>query len=1010
MPSRVTAYSALRRSLFPVRLAGFRLGSGGERLALVAVGILAGAAALAAVLGGRLVMQDKALARATAGLTAENRNVQVAWFGEFGGRWRTLDAEVVPRLSAVSNGRTPERAMLYRESQIEGRLINLRAANDLKPYIRLTSGRLPSPCVPSHCEVVRIAGVGPVPSTPRLRLVQVGVGTLDPRAPFAAFIHPVLNTQRAQAVRYHTPQPSPVMLANGVDGLSQNAELATFFRSYAWFAPLRAGDVHPWSVGPYAHAVARLRAELASISDRYEVTAPTDQLTAAVAASRVAASRLLLLGGETAALLLAFTILAASALRRDAAAARDRLLWAGARRWQVELATFAETAGVAIAATALGWIVGGLAAYGVATYAGSPGWATVRHGVVSASGLAFAGLAAALSALLLYGAVRARPVQLGRLAVTPLDMAALAAAAVVATGWARGSVDPTALGHGHGTSGFVLLLPALVTFAAAITAARLLVPTLRGLGRLGRRGPLPLRLASLSLARHPGQATVAATFLVASIGLALFAAVYRSTLLTGQVDEAAYAVPAPYIAAEDLSQLVPVLHAWHGPATEVLRETGNVPAGVSFGFLGLPATALPTIGGWRSDFSRSSLPSLAAAIAPTADTSLVTAALPAGSSFRLPAATTGNLVAIRAFFRSPVGDIVGVPLGTVRPGRSTVLSGAIPYTHARLVSLELDIVNSGRITANAGTGLQPSARGSLRLGTPHVDGTALPQLFANWIGTGGAAQQSNGKVRYSLTPDLVARFRPRQPTDGFPLPVLATPGVASAAGPDEIVPLSVEGETIRAHIAAVVTRFPSIVGEAVIADRATAAAILDTRSPGLGTTNELWAQTLRGRAPTTVEVTTRAAVLADLRADPLARGALLTLAATSLLALALALVGLILGVVADRRDDQGELFDMEAQGASPATLRMHLRLRALLVAAFGVVGAVATGAVLSALVLSLVAVTASAAAPEPPLRLMPNVPLLLLATAGYIVLAALLVMGATALTGKSPSRAAEAAA
>ncbi len=78
---------------------------------------------------------------------------------------------------------------------------------------------------------------------------------------------------------------------------------------------------------------------------------------------------------------------------------------------------------------------------------------------------------------------------------------------------------------------------------------------------------------------------------------------------------------------------------------------------------------------------------------------------------------------------------------------------------------------------------------------------------------------------------------------------------------------------------------------------------------------------------------------------------------------------MLLGVAADRRDERGELFDLEAQGASPATIRSHLRLRAFLLAAFGLLGGLATGAVLSALVLSLVSVTASAAQPEPPLRL-----------------------------------------
>ena len=55
--------TTLRRLVFPLRLVAARLGAGGERALLVAVGVVAGAAVLAAVLAGRLVMQDRALAR-----------------------------------------------------------------------------------------------------------------------------------------------------------------------------------------------------------------------------------------------------------------------------------------------------------------------------------------------------------------------------------------------------------------------------------------------------------------------------------------------------------------------------------------------------------------------------------------------------------------------------------------------------------------------------------------------------------------------------------------------------------------------------------------------------------------------------------------------------------------------------------------------------------------------------------------------------------------------------------
>src|SRR4029453_17999179 len=113
-----------------------------------------------------------------------------------------------------------------------------------------------------------------------------------------------------------------------------------------------------------------------------------------------------------------------------------------------------------------------------------------------------------------------------------------------------------------------------------------------------------------------------------------------------------------------------------------------------------------------------------------------------------------------------------------------------------------------------------------------------------------------------------------------------------------------------------------------------------------------------------LEVTSHDALLSDLRSEPLARGTLLTLVAAALAALGLALVGLLLVVVSDLRDERGELFDLEAQGAAPDTLRRHLRLRTAFAAVFGLVGGIATGAILAALVVALVTLTAAAGSTE----------------------------------------------
>jgi hypothetical protein len=1015
----------LRKIAYPLRLVASRLRAGGQRLLLVAVGVVAAAAVFSAVVAGRLVMQDRSLAQATGQLAPGDREVAVSWSGA-SNSFASLDRLVRPRVRAAL-GQSPVAAMLFREASIQGRLVNLRAADDLGRWVRLTSGRLPTRCVPSHCEVLRLEGAGPIPSTPYLRLVEVGHAVLKPDAPFGAFVLPAApSSQIERSVRYHTPQPSPVVIANGVAGLSRTAELETFYRSYGWFVPIRPGDVHPWAIDAFGSQVQALTAEIEAHSDQFQVSAPTDALAAAAGASTAAARRLLLLGSEGGALLLAFTILAASALRRDVADARRRLTWFGARRWQVELFTLAESLAIAVAAALTGTVAGGAIAAIVADRAGSPPGDVVRHALLSASGLAGALALAGAAGILLYATVRAAPPQLSRLALTPLDAAALGAVAVVLVGWARGSVDAAQLaGSGGGTSAFLLLVPALIVFAAAIAAARLLGPALRLVGRSARRGPIALRLAAASLARNPGHATIAATFLVASLGLALFAVSYRSTLLQGQHDEATYAVPASFVLTEDLTQLVPVLHgaprsAFPRSPIEALRLSGNVASGATFTVLGLPAGQLATVGGWRPDFASQPPAELGRELAPRGSMALKTTALPAGRRFTLAVSTTGDDVGLRAIFRSPLGDYESIALGRTVGRRTVTLHARTPFRHSTLAQLEVDILNGGRLTANAGVGIQPSAKGVLRLGAPRVDGRPVRHAFANWLGTGGVGGTA-ARLGYLLTTERTGIFRPAEPTDGRPLPVLATARVAAEAGPHGIIPLQIEGEQVAGRIVGRIDRFPSIVGDAVVADRQTISTLLDTRSPGLGLTDELWlnvpaaiepqtAATL-ARAPfTQLTVASQATTLDRLEADPLARGALLTLACTAAVALLLALLGLVLSVVGDMRDDRGELFDLEAQGASPATIRAHLRLRALLVAAFGIAGGLGLGAILSTLVISLVSVTAGAAEPEPPLRLAIDLPLLAAAAAAYVVVAALLVLAATTLRGRAPSRAAEAQA
>ena len=107
----------------------------------------------------------------------------------------------------------------------------------------------------------------------------------------------------------------------------------------------------------------------------------------------------------------------------------------------------------------------------------------------------------------------------------------------------------------------------------------------------------------------------------------------------------------------------------------------------------------------------------------------------------------------------------------------------------------------------------------------------------------------------------------------------------------------------------------------------------------------------------------------------------------------LAAIGVLLTILGDMRDESGELYDLEAQGATPRNLQRHLLLRAGIVAVLGLVGGVAAGAIVSALVVAVVTVTAGAGVALPPLQLTVDwrlVGLALAALAFVSLLAALL--------------------
>lgn len=1010
--------------MYVIWLAAKRLRAKKGSAALAAAGIAAGAAALAVVLAGSMVAQDRSVARALRAIDPTQQPLRATWGGISGQgaeSFASLDRAARRALTPLT-GRPPFAVLLYKESRFGGALADLGAIDGLGRWVRLRSGRLPRVCTPSRCEVVQVAGAGPLPQLPGAHFVRVGTGRLVSGLPLGESLGVRAPTPAEQAaISYHAPHQPPVLLAEGVPQLLKAAPLDLIYRTISWVVPLRSADVHPWSLDAFAARVARAGSELENDSDAFGLTSPVSDLQTARDQARVAGRRLLLVGGTTAALLLAFALLAASAMSQEAEAAARRLTWYGARRRQLAGIFAAEAAATAVVGAAVGWAAGSAVSIAVADRAGSPAWAVVTHSALAASGLAAAAGVGVAAALILLGSLRPSRLRVGALRLSPVDLAAVAALAVVVLTLARGQVSASALAQEQGTGVTLLILPGLAAFVAAVACVRLLGPGLRLLERAARRASVPVRLAALSVARHPGRSAIAVGFLVVSLGLALFASTYRSTLTRNQADEAAFAVPLDYTLQEDFSNVLepPLaaapLSAYRalGPGVQalpVIREFGDagaVSGAVSTAVLGIPSGGLRLLR-WRSDFSATSPATLARRIEPNGPVALRGLRLPADArTLTLPVELRGKPIKLTATVETLRQDFVLLPFGLVLPGRHRLASSLPPAARGGLVtSLELDLsIRGNRIFGQiGGRGNIAEEAGALTLGRMTAGGMVLPG-YSGWIGNAGIRplETSGGaQIRYLLTSAVLSHFRPRQPTDGRPVPVIASPALARAAGPDGIVPIQLGDQRLHVRVVGIASRFPTIDSDFVVGDESWLLGAMNADFPGAGVPSEIWikggpqlGRTFEQPPFDVLQLSSRRAVLEGLRSDPLARGSLIALGFAAVIALLLALAGVMLAVAGDLRDERGELRDLEAQGAEPATLRRHLRLRALLLVGIGLAGGIATGAALGGLVVGVVTLTANASSPEPPLRLEVDWPLLAAGLAAYAVLVVALVAALT---------------
>jgi len=958
--------TSLRRTVAAVGLGLHRVRHGGTPAVLVGAGIAAAAALLAAVAVGAAIAEQRSLERAVDAIPPPAKTVRVAWFGLAlqSDPYAGLDADARGALREVLDGDATA-TVLFRESTVRGAFVALGAVDGLARWARVTEGRLPRSCTASRCEVLQLRGSRPLPRG----FVVVGRGRLTSTALFGDAVPADRNDlERARlapalqrSARYHQPSPPPLLLADRVRSLTNLPDLRASYRSYGWIAEIGGGDVRPGDVAAFADAAVRERSTLQARSVGFELSAPTQELVAARDRARVGARRLLLLGGQASALLLAFAGFAATRLRAPADADERRLVRAGVPLWQravgIGAQSFALAALAVTGAWAASWLVARAAAGRDVTQAALGG----RDGMVAAGVLALAAAAAVAIAL----SARAQRSRFGA-----FDAVALALVLAIAAALARGAADADEIVRGDGVGAVLLALPVAVVTVAAVATARLVVPAARALARRVPPDAGAVRLGALSVARRPGAGALAAAFLAVSVGLGFFAAAYRETLEGGQREQAAFALGADLVLREDLRRLVPVrevatpgrLRALRADAAPVLRASANVPglAGATgLAVLGLDARLLDTLRGADVSTPPLALPS-----------QLVGPRVPRDAR-RLEVVFRSSRpgVALEAAVRGPDGAFERLRLPAAVP----------PHLRGGIV-VGLRIVPPPRLQER-GADAGRSFSGTAAVGSLRADGKPIEERFASWTTVGGASYR-DGRLAYTLTGQADAWFRPRQRLDGVPVPALASPRLSALADERRRLALQIGGVSVVFRVVAAAPRFPSTRGDFVVADRGTLESALNAVEPGGGFATEAWVnarheadeprvRALLRQAPfDALQLDSRVERERALRDDPLSRGSLSMLALGAVAALLLALLAVALGTVADVRDDRAELLDLESQGASPTLLRTLVRARQAVVAVVGAAGGIASGAVLAALVVDVVAVSASGEPPVPPLQLL----------------------------------------
>ncbi len=915
------------------------------------------------------------------------------------------------------------RALVFKPISIASTVVSLAALDQIDSRVRLTSGRLPSVCTPTRCEVVsiKLPGVtatfdGAARAQRELGIVVTGTAELTD--------HRLVGVGLIEANR-------PLLLSGSPDGIANLTSLQLFGRTLAWFGTLDARTIAATGVDRYSSALSALADDVNLAGDGpLSVIWPADAVAAAEARAAASADRFAVLGAGAGALQLGLCLVVAAWLRRRQQLVGVLLVRRGASSAQITAVTLLQ----AIPSVLLGVLVGtGVGALMVALRASGSETGAGTAAAISAV-MSAVPVLSALAVLAVVGITAvARWPATGTEVARYVTVFALVASALLPFLVLSGEVGGPFSSSASAPAGTVPpgTLPTLAVIASVVAIGLLTALVWPYLMTIGRRGPRILTAATstrIIARRRPLLPMITAGFLAASCCLLVFTAGYRESLRQSGEDQAAYRVPLD-VSVTASARIAAPLEALDGdrlrkaaPGT-VLRPVvtspvtafGGTPRALVVPLTGVDREALTEMHEFRSVTGASvTAGALAQQLSEDRPPDPAAPVIPAGAQrITLTAQGFNADITLGLWLTTADGRQQQVRLA----GSGPELTAELPGGEALLVQ-GLEIAESEiRLTrrehaAGEGQSDHQVTAGRLRISQLRIDGHPASWDWSGW-GSSEASVETQpasanvayrfGDARIVLTPGFVT------PESRPPLAVAVDPDTAARASASGRMVLTVNGQSVPAQIVAVLPRFPVGSQHFIVADRPTVVSLLNQVAPGTAFVSRVWIavpeesvttvrNALESSPASAATLSFRADLARAIIGDPVATRSILLLVVAGAVALGMAMVAAGTAVRADVEESQVDQLALELDGVTPAGLRSRLLRRGMLIAVVGVPIGLTGGLLLTVLAVRLLLTGPGGEVVVPPLRpVLDGLPVLLVAgTAAVGVVAASLVAATTA--------------